>query len=92
MKREKTRNGTCCADGVWRKIKNNVNVNLTTGGSCHLEHGKFLDYFRDGVDDLGIREQAVGDGCDNVKGTLQELPRVRAIQLPGAEYSLDAVP
>lgn len=57
-----------------------------------LERGEFLDYFRDGVNGLGIREQAVGDGGDDVKGALQELPRVGAIQLPGAEHALDAVP
>lgn len=60
--------------------------------ACNLKAGEFLDYFRDGVNDLGIGEQTVGDGCDDVKGTLQKLPWVRPIQLPGAEYTFDAVP
>lgn len=59
---------------------------------CNLKAGEFLDYFRDGVNDLGFGEQTVGDGCDDVKGTLQKLPWVRPIQLPGAEYAFDAVP
>ncbi len=57
-----------------------------------LKHREFLDYFRDGVNGLGVREQAVSDGRDDVKGALQKLPRVRAIQLPGAEYAFNAVP
>lgn len=58
----------------------------------NLKNREFLDYFRDGVNGLGIREQAVSDGCDDVKGTLQKLPWVRAIQLPGPEYAFDAIP
>lgn len=59
---------------------------------CNLKCREFLDYFRDGVNGLGIWEQAVGDGCDDVKGTLQKLPWVRAIQLPWAKHTFDAVP
>lgn len=59
---------------------------------CHLQHREFLDYFRDGVNGLGLGEKAVADGSDDVKGALEELPRVRAIQLPGAEDSFDAIP
>lgn len=57
-----------------------------------LEPGEFLDYFRDGVNGLCVREQAVGDGCDDVEGTLHKLPWVSAIQLPGAEHPFNAVP
>lgn len=58
----------------------------------NLKNREFLDYFRDGVYRLGIREQTVSDGCDDVEGTLQKLPWVRTIQLPGAEHAFDAVP
>lgn len=57
-----------------------------------LKRRKFLDYFGDGVNSLGIGEQAVGDGCNDVKGTLHELPRVHAVGLPGPEHALNAVP
>lgn len=57
-----------------------------------LEAGEFLDYFRDGVNGLGVGEQAAGDGRDDVKGAFQELPGVGPIQLPGAEDAVDAVP
>lgn len=59
---------------------------------CDLKDGEFLDDFGDGVNGLGVGEQAVGDGRDDVKGAFQELPGVRAIQLPGAEDAIDAVP
>lgn len=59
---------------------------------ANLKCREFLDYFRDGVNSLGIGEQAVGDGRDDVKGALQKLPRVRAIQLPGAEHAFNAIP
>lgn len=58
----------------------------------NLKAGEFLDYFRDGVNGLGIREQAVGDGGDDVEGALQELTWVCAVQLPGPEHAFDAVP
>lgn len=58
----------------------------------HLESGEFLDYFRDGVNGLGIGEQAAGDGCDDVEGALHKFPWVRPVQLPGAEHALDAIP
>lgn len=57
-----------------------------------LKSGKFLDYFRDGVNGLGVGQQTVGDGGDDVKGTLQKLPWVCPVQLPGPEYSLNAIP
>lgn len=57
-----------------------------------LKYREFLDYFRDGVNGLGVREQAVSDGRDDVEGALQKLPWVRAIQLPGAEHTFNAVP
>lgn len=56
-----------------------------------LKAGEFLDYFRDGVNGLSVREQAVGDGRDDVKGTFQELPGVGSIQLPGAKDAIDAI-
>lgn len=71
--------------GTRRKTKQAVKV-------CDLKAGKFLDYFRDGVNGLGIREQAVGDGCDDVKGTFQELPGVGPVQLPGPKDAIDAIP
>lgn len=37
----------------------------------NLKAGEFLDDFGYGVNGLGIGEQAVGDGCDDVKGTFQ---------------------
>lgn len=58
----------------------------------NLKCREFLDYFRDCVNGLGIWEQAVGDWCDDVKGTLEKLPWVSAIQLPGPEDTIDAVP
>ena len=58
----------------------------------NLKRWELLDYFRDGVNGLCIREKGVGDGGDNVKGTLQKLPRMCTIQLPGTEHALDAVP
>lgn len=60
--------------------------------TCNLQCGEFLDYFRDGVNGLSIREKAVSDGCDDVEGSLQKLPRVCAIQLPRPEYTFNAVP
>lgn len=59
---------------------------------CDLKAGEFLDYFRDGVNGLGVGQQAVGDGRDDVKGAFQELPGVGPIQLPWAEDAVDAVP
>lgn len=58
----------------------------------NLKCREFLDYFRDGVNGLSIREQAVGDGCDDVKGALQELPRVGTVRLPGPEHAFNAKP
>lgn len=57
-----------------------------------LKAGEFLDYFRDSINGLSVREQAVGDGRNDVKGTFQELPGVGSIQLPGAKDSIDAIP
>lgn len=57
-----------------------------------LKNREFLDYFRDGVNGLGVREQTVSDGCDDVEGALHEFPWVSAIQLPGAEDAFDAIP
>lgn len=71
--------------GIQKKTKPAVKM-------CDLEDGEFLDYFRDGVNGLGVGEQAVGDRRDDVKGTFQELPGVRSIQLPGAEDAIDAIP
>lgn len=65
---------------------------LITDQAYDLKTGEFLDYFRDGVYGLGVRQQTVGDGCDDVKGALQQFPRVSPIQLPGAEHTFDAVP
>lgn len=59
---------------------------------CNLQHGELLDYFRDGVNDLGLREQAVANRSDDVKGALEELPWVCAVQLLGPEHSFNAVP
>lgn len=65
-----------------------------TSSKCenNLKSRKLLDYFRDGVNGLGVREQAVGDGCDDVKRALQNLPRVCTIQLSGSEHTFNAVP
>lgn len=68
-----------------KKTRQTVNVS-------DLKAGKFLDYFRDGVNGLSVREQAVGDRCDDVKGTFQEFPGVGSIQLPGAKDAIDAIP
>lgn len=89
-----------------RKIKNNgtstwawLQTRQCTGSfqiqtvkACNLKAGELLDYFRDGVNGLGIREQTVGDGCDDVKGTFQKLPWVRPIQLLVAEHTFNAIP
>lgn len=72
--------------------KTGIQEKKTKAGSCDLKDGEFLDDFRDGVNGLGVGEQAVADGRDDVKGAFQDLPGVRPVQLPGAEDAIDAVP
>lgn len=66
------------AGGKYRAMTHQPACESPSGGSkfCHLESGEFLDYFRDGVNGLGIGEQTVGDGCDDVKSALQKFPWV----------------
>ena len=51
-----------------------------------------MDDLGDGVDGLGVRQEVVGDRGYDVKGTLHKLLGVGAVQLPGPEHSLNAVP
>lgn len=76
----------------WIKLASEKKPPKKTVKVWDLKAGEFLDYFRDGVNGLGVGEQTVGDGRDDVKGTFQELPGVGSIQLPGAEDSIDAIP
>lgn len=91
-KAEKTRGAPRGSAGKWRIKLASRKKTKRAVQMCDLKDGEFLDYFRDGVNGLGVGQQAVGDGRDDVKGTFQELPGVRSIQLPGAEDAIDAIP
>ena len=72
-------------------------VTVALGGlkgafDADLQGGELLDDLGDGVDHLGVGEQAVGDGGDDVEGALKQLPGVGAVVLPRSEHALDAVP
>lgn len=51
-----------------------------------------MNNFVDSVDGLSVREQAICDSSDDVKGALQKLPGVGTVQLFGAKHSFYAVP
>lgn len=57
-----------------------------------LKRAELLYDLRDGVDGLGLRQQTVADGNDDVKRTLQKFSGMSPIQLPRPVNALDTVP
>lgn len=58
----------------------------------YLQDTELLDNLCNGENGLSVRQQAISDGDNDVKGTLQQLPGVGPVQLSGPEHTLNAPP